>query len=779
MLGEKRQIKESRNDHTIVPVLAVRDTVHFPTLINTLHVVREPSIRALRKSVEGSRQILVLSQRDMSIEDPQTGDLYRFGTLSETLQVTPMPDGSMRAALRGIRRVKASKLIARGGNFWAEIEAVDEIDAEGVEVDAAMRLALESFAQIIELNKAVPPEAMQTVVHVDHPGALADAIAHHLPLKAAQKQELLEMLDSEARLNRALLFLKREEQVLKLNADIHKRVERELGDSQREFYLREQLRIIQEELQLREDRVGETDDYLAKIDALSLSEEVHDHFLGELRRLDRTPASSPEGMVLRNYLDTLINLPWNSSSEDHISLSEAEAILDKHHSGLREVKERILDHLAARKLNPHLTGPILCFVGPPGVGKTSLGRAVAESLGRRFYRISLGGVRDEAEIRGHRRTYVGAMPGRIIQGLRQVGTKNPVIMLDEIDKIGEDYRSDPTSALLETLDPEQNASFVDHYVEVPFDLSGAIFIATANLIESIPAALRDRMEVVRFNSYTEAERMDIGNRHLVPRAILEHALGGRIEVDPSAVELLATQYTREAGVRELNRTIAKVVRKAGRRLLEGAGTLIRITDADVVSLIGPPPASTSHVSELSCGESFGLVVSECGGDVIRVEAATMPKQGLQTTIKLTGNLGPVMKESAETAHSWLRSHLAELEISDDGKDVHIHVPEGAIPKDGPSAGITILAALVSVFTSRRLPMDVALSGEITLSGRVLPVGGIRDKILAAKKQGLKRVILSADNEADVSRHPAEIFIGMEILYVKTAMECLQLLGLKD
>lgn len=760
-----------------IPVVPVRDAVHFPSLINTLHVVREPSVRAVKRGLERDQLVLVLSQRDMAVEEPGANDLHRFGTLSEVLQATPLPDGSFRVALRGVRRIRATKIVNRAGSFWAEAEQIEEVDHEGPEVDASMRLAVESFSSIVELNKSLPPESLQSVVHVEHPGALADAIAHHLPLRSAQKQELLELVDTKERLKRTLLFLKREEQVLRLNVDISKRVERELGDSQREFYLREQLRVIQEELQLREDRLGETDQYLAKIEALNVDETVHEHLLSELRRLDRTPAASPEGMVLRNYLDTLVTLPWSKADEDRVSIKQAEAILNRGHSGLREVKERVLDHLAARKLNPVLKGPILCFVGPPGVGKTSVGRAVAEALGRKFVRISLGGIRDEAEIRGHRRTYVGSMPGRILQSLRQCGSNNPVIVLDELDKIGKDQQTDPTSALLEALDPEQNQAFSDHYIEVPFDLSGAIFIATANALEAIPGPLRDRMEVIPFSSYTEFERIRIGESHLLPRCIQEHAVQERVTVTSGVIARLASDYTREAGVRDLERMIAKVVRKGARKALE-TNAQVTIAPDDLPQLLGHPRFAKSNETALRPGEAHGLVVSESGGDTVRIEVAIMPKQGENPSVKLTGNLGQVMCESADTALSWLRANCGRLKLPNLSGDVHIHVPEGAIPKDGPSAGLTILLALVSCISSQSLPQDMAMTGEITLLGRVLPVGGIRDKLLAAKKAGLNRILLSRENIIDVEDLDGEVAEGLELCFVSTADDALHLaLGL--
>jgi len=776
VVGKRQSISTSarKDGSKLIPVLPVRDAVHFPHLINTLHVVREASLRALRKSMDGDRRVLVLSQRDMSLEDPQVNDLFRVGTLSETLQAIPMPDASLRVALRGLSRVRAIRIVNRSGAFWAEIELLDETHAEGVEVDAMMRVAIEDFGRVVALNKAIPPEAMQSVAHLDDPGRLADAIAHHLPIRFSTKQGLLELLDARERLRQIIELVKREEQVLALDADIHRRVESELGESQREYYLREQLRVIQAELQVREDRLGEHEEYTAKIEKCGMPEGALQRALSELKRLDRTPAASPEGMVLRNYLDTMVSLPWNEVTHDRLDVHHASKILDEEHFGLTGVKERVLDHLAVRQLKTDLRGPILCFIGPPGVGKTSIGRAIAEAMGRKFVRVSLGGVRDEAEIRGHRRTYVGSMPGRIIQSLRQCGTRNPVFMLDEIDKIGGDYRADPTSALLEVLDPEQNSRFSDHYIEAPFDLSGVFFIATANVLANIPRPLRDRMEIILFSSYTDAERLEIARKFLLPKALEQHGLGAnQVTVQSDALAVVAAQYAREAGVRELERQITGLVRKCARKVAEGERREVLVASSDLQELLGRPKNLAATKTESEVGAATGLVVSEQGGDTIVIEASLMEPAGAHAEMKLTGSMGQVMQESAEAALTYIRAHQSALSATAFRYDVHIHVPEAAIPKDGPSGGVTIAVALASAFTGRPV-RPLAMSGEVTLRGRVMAVGGIREKVLAAHRAGITELILPKENEPDLDDVPAEIRSEMNIHLVSDLADALEI-----
>lgn len=759
MRGEQKTKVKAKTETTMLPVLAVRDAVHFPGLVNTLHIVREPSLRALRKAMDTTRMVVVLSQRDMAVEDPKANDLVTVGTLSDTLQAIPLPDTSLRVALRGMYRVRAKSIVERNGCFWAEIEELVEIPSEGVEVDALARACVETYTQVVQLSKDIPPESLQGVVHADNIGVLADTLVHHLPVKPQEKQALLEELDQAARLEKVLSLLKRELQVLELNVQIHERVERELGDSQREFYLREQLRIIQNELREREDRLGEAEEYREKIDKANMTEEAASKANAELRRLDRAPGASPEGMVIRNYLDTLISLPWNEITTDRLDVDHASRVLDEQHYGLEKVKDRILDYLAVRQITGSLRGPILCFAGPPGVGKTSLGRSIAEAMGRRFVRIALGGVRDEAEIRGHRRTYVGSMPGRIIQALRDCGSRNPVIVLDEIDKLDHGVQGDPTSALLEALDPEQNGHFTDHYIEASFDLSGVLFIATANLLENIPSPLRDRMETIQFPAYTDDERIQIARNFLFPKEREEHGLKiEQVQLPDETVETLVRDYTREAGVRSLHRHIGTLCRKSARQIAEGGETPVVLDNERTERFLGRPRfrlRTAEGASEI--GVAWGLVVSQVGGSTLPIEVAHMAPLGERPALQLTGSLGDVMKESAMTALSHVQASHRQLGAKAPYRfDVHVHVPEGAIPKDGPSAGLTLTIALASAFTGRRVKEGLATTGEVTLRGRVLAVGGIRDKVLAAAAAGFTDVILPQENVVDLEDVPTSV-----------------------
>lgn len=772
MAGRRRgQIEEER-----IPVLPARDTVHFPGLVNTLHVLREPSVKAVRKSLDGDGIVLVLSQRDMAIEDPDANALFEVGTLSQALQAIPLPDGSLRVALRGLRRVKARTVI-QDGSFAAAIEEIAEGPAEEVVAESLMRACLESFTRIVELNKAIPPEALEAVVHVDEPGLLADSIAHHLPIRPTEKQRVLETFGEEERLEEVLRLLRRELQVLDLSARIHERVDKELGNSQREFYLREQLKVIQDELHEREDRVGEVEEYRLKIEASGMPEEAAEKALAEVRRLDRTPASSPEGMVSRNYLDTLISLPWATLTEDRLDVGAAAGLLDERHYGLEQVKDRVLDYLAVRQLKGSLRGPILCFLGPPGVGKTSIGRSIAEAMGRRFVRIALGGVRDETEIRGHRRTYVGSMPGRIIQGLRDCGSRNPVIVLDEIDKMSSGAQGDPTSALLEALDPEQNERFSDHYIEAPFDLTGVMFVATANLIDNVPPALRDRMEIIPFRSYTDRERSEIALRFLFPSALEEHGLAAdQVQLPEASVRELVEDYTREAGVRNLSRHISTLCRKAARRVAEHGEQTVVLDSCALRRFLGHPRYRRNpSEGEGEVGTACGMAVSEYGGELISVEVSLTPTLGPRPDLLLTGNLGEVMKESAHAALTYLRAHIDELAPGRSlAADAHIHIPDAALPKDGPSAGLTVAVALASAFSDRPVNGNFAMTGEITLRGRVLPVGGIREKVLAASRAGMTDVIVPDDNAPDLDDVPAEVLSRIRVHRVKNVDEALSL-----
>jgi ATP-dependent Lon protease len=747
---ERALRKDSKKTTRLVPVLPARDAVHFPLLVNSLQVIREPSRKALRRALDGDRQVLVLSQRDMSIEEPGANDLCRIGTLSEVLQALPLPDTSLRVTLRGLRRAQVLRIIVRGGAFMAEvIEAEDPILIGDVRAETLMRACVEAFSAVVQMHKSIPPEALDTVAHLDSPTALADTIAHHLPLRPAQKQEILEEFDPTRRLEVIFEALRREQEVLELDVRIRNQVEAHLGTAHREYFLREQLRAIQAELQDR-DQENEVQDFEKRVAESGMPEAAAQRALAEIVRLDRISPFSPEGAVARNWLDCLIALPWNSLSADHLNVADAARRLNDEHYGLDTVKERVLDFLAVRQLTNSIRGPILCFSGPPGVGKTSIGRSIAEAMGRKFCRISLGGLRDEAEIRGHRRTYVGAMPGRIMQAIRQAGTRNPVVMLDELDKLGSDWRGDPTSALLEALDPEQNSRFEDHYLDAPFDLSGVMFIATANVAELIPPALRDRLEVINFPGYTDDERAEIAKRFLVPKSSLEHGVADKVDFTEKAVHSLVCDYTRESGVRDLERKIATVCRKAARAMVEGEAKKIIIDDSQLRTSLGRPKHWRGPLTGPDeIGACTGLMVAEHGGEIVRVEASLMTPQADKPELRLTGRLGDVMKESAEAALTYVRTSEERLGLGRPFRfDVHIHVPDAGVPKDGPSAGLTIALALVSAYTGKPVRKDVAMTGEITLRGRVLPVGGVREKILAAARGGMTAVILPEGNRDD-------------------------------
>jgi ATP-dependent Lon protease len=759
-----------------LPVLPVRDTVHFPGVIQTLLVGRDMSVRALQNALNRDREVIVVGQKDQLVDEPEASDLYKIGTLSEILHVLPLPDGTMRVVLRGMARAHLKKVSFRSKAFSAEYEVAEEIATKTANTEALIREAVAVFQQAAALGIQIPPEVSETISAIQDSGQLADTIAHHLPTTSQTKQSLLELLNTEDRMTELVRILTRELQVLELQSQLRTKVEREVGQTQREYYLREQLRAIQNELGGGDNFSEEGDAFRKKLEECGMPEETLERALQEVRRLDRAPSSSPEGMVIRNYLEWLLALPWQTLTEDSIDVKKAVAILDRDHYGLVQVKDRIADFLAVRQVSNSLRGPILCFVGPPGVGKTSLGRSIAEALDRKFQRISLGGVRDEAEIRGHRRTYIGSMPGRIIQALKQSGTRNPVFMLDEIDKMTSDFRGDPTSALLEALDPEQNSTFSDHYIEAPFDLSAVMFICTANLLENIPAPLRDRMEIIRFPSYTEKEKLQIAKKYLLAEKLAEHGLKkSQLKVDTGAFESIIREYTREAGVRSLNREIGTICRKTARKIAEDGATNVSVTTENLPDFLGRSKFRYGLKGKKNeVGIATGLVYSEYGGDIISIEAALSKPYADQPTIQLTGSLGEVMKESAQAALSYLRQNQSSYSDLDFKYDIHIHVPEGAVPKDGPSAGVTLLTAITSAYTNRPVRCDIAMTGEVTLRGNVLPVGGIREKVLAAHRSGIRKVILPAENERDIEDLPETVRKQMNFTFVTHANEVLQL-----
>jgi ATP-dependent Lon protease len=759
-MAARKESKTSSTAKARTPVLPVRDNVHFPGIIQTLLIGREVSLKALQTAMKRERMAIVLCQRDQQVDEPRANDLHKVGTLSEVLHVLPLPDGTMRVVLRGTDRVHIDKIALRSGSFNSEYSLIDPEGEEEPNLDALMRECSALFQNATSLGLQAPPEVLETITAIEDPGHLADMIAQHLPAPLSAKQDLLEENHVARRLERLLHALYKEKQVLEIQASLRNKVEQELGETQKEYFLREQLKVIREELGDKDEALSEEGtEYRRKIYDLAIPEETQEKLMTEVRRLERAPSSSPEGMVIRNYLDWMVSLPWNRTSVDEIDVKEAGKILDRDHFGLDKVKNRILDFLAVRQLNAELRGPILCFVGPPGVGKTSIGRSIAESIGRQFVRISLGGVRDEAEIRGHRRTYIGSMPGRLIQSLKQCGTRNPVFMLDEIDKLSSDLRGDPTSALLEALDPEQNNQFSDHYIESPFNLSDVMFIATANLLENIPPALRDRMEIITFPSYVEQEKIAIAERYLIPKKLKEHGLKkSQLKIPEKTLEKLVREYTRESGVRSLEREIATLCRKAARRIAEGEQKTVTVGKENIDEMLGKPHFRYGLRGEQDeVGAATGLVYTEYGGDIVTIEVNLMEPVSDEPKVKLTGRLGDVMQESAHAAHTYLRARQSDFKKN--GKfrhDIHIHVPEGAVPKDGPSAGVTMLTAMVSAFSGQPVRRDVAMTGEITLRGKVLPVGGIREKVLAAHRAGIGNVILPEENMRDLDDLPPEI-----------------------
>lgn len=771
----------SRKLPRVLPVLPVRDTVYFPGMLFPLFLGREKSIRALDHALEKHRLVLLIAQKDVSVEDPEVSDIYSVGTVAEVMQVLRVPDGTVRITLEALERARVTQFVHQDPFFKARVRILTSREASGLSVEALMRSVTALFEQVVQNQIAqnarpIPPELLMSVVSIDDPGKLADTIVPHLPLRTETKQEMLETVDPERRLEKLNLILIKEMEVLSIQRNIRSRVEKEMGDTQREYILREQLKAIQQELGERDGRAGETEEYREKISQAAMPQEVEERALKELDRLDRMPYAAPEGVVIRNYLDWLVSLPWNERSDESLDVDEAAKVLDEDHFGLAKVKQRVVEFLAVRQLAGQMKGPILCFVGPPGVGKTSIGKSIARAMGRKFYRLSLGGVRDEAEIRGHRRTYVGALPGRIIHGIKQVGTRDPVFMLDEIDKLGVDFRGDPSSALLEALDPEQNDSFSDHYLEVPFDLRDVMFITTANVLETVPPALRDRMEVIRFSGYTEDEKVEIARRFLIPKQIRENGLAGRlVAVSEPAVRKVIREYTREAGVRNLEREIASVCRKVALSVARGDGGRVRVRDRDLKSYLGSPRFRYGRAGEKDeVAVATGLVYTEFGGDVVSVEVALM--RGEKGALTMTGQLGDVMRESGKAALTYVRSRAAALGIDAEfyaNTELHVHVPEGAVPKDGPSAGVTLAAAIASALTRRPVRKDVAMTGEITLRGRVLPVGGIKEKTLAAHRAGIRTVILPADNRKDLDDIPENVSSEMEFVFVKHADQALR------
>jgi ATP-dependent Lon protease len=741
-----------------LPVLPLRELVVFPYMVLPLFVARESSIAAVEDALAGDRLLLLVAQREGNVEDPAPDDLHRVGTVAMVMRTLRMGDGRVKVLVQGLAKARIDSFVEHERTRWVRVTALptDEEPDWCVEAEALVRTVRARVEELLPL-KNLPPEVVSVTANVQEAGRLADLVASNLRLRAAEAQELLEIVDPLARLRRVDALLRRELEVTTVQAEIQSQAQDEMSRGQREAYLREQLRAIQAELGETDPRVEEAEEYRVKIQEVGMSEEALAEAMRQVRRLERMHPDGPEAHVLRTYLDWMVELPWSKQSPDSLDLANAKGILDEDHAHLSNVKDRILEYLGVRKLRGDSRGPILCFAGPPGVGKTSLGRSIARAMGREFVRISLGGVRDEAEIRGHRRTYVGALPGRIVQGLKQAGVCNPVFMLDEIDKLGADYRGDPSSALLEVLDPEQNLHFSDHYLNVPFDLSRVMFITTANMLDSIPGPLRDRMEVIRIPGYTPEEKVEIARSYLIPDQTKEHGLpDDRIRWSDASVLRIVTDYTREAGVRNLERQVAAICRKTARRAAEGDESRVVVNRRTVERYLGPPPhldEEPSRVGEI--GVANGLAWTESGGEVLTLEATLTRGKGLV----LTGQLGDVMKESGYAALTFARCRGSQLGFDEalfSRHEVHVHVPAGAIPKDGPSAGIAIATAIVSLATRTPVRPDVAMTGEVTLRGRVLPVGGVREKALAALRAGIRRVILPRRNLQDLNDIPADL-----------------------
>ena len=744
-----------------LPVLPLRDTVLFPNSFMPLAVAREASVRLIDEATNSGRMIGVFTQREASVEEPMLDDLYAIGTATHIHKMFKLPDGSLRLIVQGLARVKLERIVQTRPYLRGAVTAADESlrEEDHLEIDALQRNIKSNFQQVVSLSPVLSDDLQALAANITDPGKLADFIASSLTtIGTPVKQEILDTLDIRARMDALNRILIKELEVLELGSKIQSQVQSEVGKNQREYFLREQLKAIQKELGEGDEQAREIDELRAKVDSAGMPDTVKKEALRELDRLSKMPVAAAEYTVSRTYMDWIVALPWAKRTEDSIDLRRTKEVLDADHSGLEKVKDRVIEYLAVRKLNPDVKGPILCFLGPPGVGKTSLAKSIANSLGRKFVRVSLGGMRDEAEIRGHRRTYIGALPGQIIQGLRRAESKNPVFILDEIDKLGSDFRGDPASALLEVLDPEQNNTFRDHYLDVPFDLSEVLFLTTANVLDPVPPALRDRMEVLELAGYTEEEKVKIAFEHLIAKQIANHGLSAEsIEFTQGAIRSVIRGYTREAGVRNLEREMGALCRKVARRRAEGDETRVVITEAVVIEMLGAPTFLDEEIENRTKdpGVAVGLAWTPAGGEVLFVEASRMQGGG---TLTLTGHLGDVMKESARTALSWFRAHAKHYGVDPEfykDSEVHLHVPSGAIPKDGPSAGVTMVTALASELTGRPVRGDVAMTGEITLSGRVLPVGGIKEKVLAARRHGITEVILPRQNEKNIKEDLTE------------------------
>lgn len=773
MMNEEKKVFEAKT----LPVIPLRGLTVFPYMVLHFDVGRERSINALEEAMVSDQMIFLSSQKEAEMSSPTSEDVYEVGTISRIKQMLKLPGDNIRVLVEGISRGRVKKFVQEVPYFMAEVEEWEENDAIDYDTaaEALMRSVIDSFEKYIEVSHKISPEIFMTITEIEHPGRLADSIAANIVLKPYQKQDLLEAFDPLERLEVLYRFLLEEIEILEIEKKINTRVKKQINKVQKEYYLREQLRAIQKELGEDEGVTEEVGGYKKQLKKIKLPKELHQKIEREIDRLTKLPASSAETGVIRNYIDWVLNLPWHKETKDRLDLKRSAEILDEDHHGLDKVKERILEYLAIRQMSKSMKGPILCLVGPPGVGKTSIGKSVARSLDRKFVRMSLGGVRDEAEIRGHRRTYIGAIPGRIISSIRQVGTRNPVFLLDEIDKLASDFRGDPASALLEVLDPEQNNDFTDHFMEIPFDLSKVMFITTANTLDSIPRALLDRMEVIRIPGYTEDEKLAIAEKYLLPKQIKDHGLKTEnLKISEKALREMINNYTRESGVRNLERQVANICRKVVRRIVEEDIKYVRINPSNLKKYLGTAQFRYEMAAQKDeVGIARGLAWTVVGGDTISIEVTPMKGTG---KLELTGRLGDVMKESARAGISYIRSRVDVFGIDPDfhsTQDLHIHIPEGGTPKDGPSAGITMATAVISALAKIPVRKDVAMTGEITLRGRVLAIGGVKEKVLAAKRAGITKVLLPKENEKDMDEIPENIRKKMEFVFVEHMDEVLE------
>ena len=764
----------ANNKEYIVPLLPLRGLMVFPTMVLHLDVGRDKSIQALEHAMLEDKKVLLVTQKEVSVDEPTEEDLFEWGTLTKIKQMLKLPNGTVRVLVEGLERAKIVEFLEEDF-YQVKLITYPDQEEKDAEDEALMRTLLEYFHTYTKLSKKTTIETYHSISDIAEPGRMADIITSHLPLKMKDKQLIIETTDIKERIHKVINFVNNEKEVLQLEKKIGLRVKRSMERTQKEYYLREQMKAIQKELGDKEGKTGEVEDLKARVEKAQMPESVEATALKEIDRYEKIPSNSAESSVVRNYIEWLLTIPWTNATVDNININRAEKILNEDHFGLEKVKERVLEYLAVQQLTNSLKGPILCLAGPPGVGKTSLARSIAKSLNRNFVRVSLGGVRDESEIRGHRRTYVGAMPGRIIQGMKKASTINPVFLLDEIDKMSNDFRGDPSAALLEVLDPEQNHNFSDHYIEETYDLSKVMFVATANNLSTIPGPLRDRMEIITIAGYTEVEKLHIAKDHLLPKQLKDHGLTkSSLQIRDDAILSIIRHHTREAGVRSLERQLASICRKAAKIIVSNEKKRIVLTEKSIQEYLGKPKFRYGQAElEDQVGVATGLAYTTVGGDTLAIEVLLSPGKGKLT---LTGKLGDVMKESAQAAFSYIRSRAKEWNIDTnfhEKNDIHIHVPEGAVPKDGPSAGITMATALISALTGRAVRKDVGMTGEITLRGRVLPIGGLKEKSLSAHRAGLTKVIMPKDNEKDLDDIPESIRNELTFVPVSTLDEVLE------